>query len=116
MSLELTIADITARLRQSKFPNEQTISQGVLIRRLQELSGNTWETTSVWPEYQTGEGRVDFALCHSPRKPAVFIEIKQPGKAEVALPQALEYAFQVSIPSVSGLLVRTCGYPAPFAS
>jgi predicted type IV restriction endonuclease len=26
----------------------------------------------VWPEFQTGEGRADFALCHPPSKPAVF--------------------------------------------
>jgi hypothetical protein len=43
MPLEPTIADITARLRQSKFPNEQAISQGIVLRALQELAWNTWE-------------------------------------------------------------------------
>jgi predicted type IV restriction endonuclease len=98
MSLETTLSDITARLRQGKFPNEQAISQGIVLRVLQELGWDTWDTAVVWPEYQTGEGRVDFALCHPPSKPAVFIEVKQPGKAEDAVRQALEYAFHTGVP------------------
>ncbi len=98
MSLETTLTDITARLRQGTFPNEQAISQGVVLRLLQDLGWDTWDTTVVWPEYQTGEGRVDFALCHPPSKPAVFIEVKQPGKAEDSVRQALGYAFQAGVP------------------
>ncbi len=97
MSLENTLAEITARLRQSRFPNEQAISQGIVLRVLQELGWDTWDTNVVWPEYQTGEGRADFALCHPPSKPAVFIEVKQPGKAEDAVRQALEYAFHTGV-------------------
>src|SRR5215469_4895437 len=93
MALESTLEDIIRRLRQGLFPNEQSISQGIVLRLLQELDWDTWDTTIVWPEYQTGEGRVDLALCHPPTKPAVFIEVKQPGKAEDAVRQALEYAF-----------------------
>src|SRR5436190_385262 len=80
MRLEPSIADTTSRLRQGKFPNEQAISQGIVLRILQELGWNTWETSCIWPQYQTGEGRADFALCHPPGKPAVCIEVKQPGK------------------------------------
>jgi hypothetical protein len=39
MSLETTLPDITARLRQGRFPNEQAISQGIVLRILQELGG-----------------------------------------------------------------------------
>lgn len=81
MSLESTLADITSKLHQGKFPNEQAISQGIVLRVFQELGWDSWDTNVVWPEYQTGEGRVDFALCHPPSKPAIFIEVKQPGKA-----------------------------------
>jgi hypothetical protein len=98
MSLEATLTNITARLRQGRFPNEQAISQGIVLRVLQELGWDTWDTTVVWPEYQTGQGRADFALCHPPSKPAVFIEVKQPGKAEDAVRQALEYAFHTGVP------------------
>jgi hypothetical protein len=102
MALEATLADIVARLRQGKFPNEQAISQGIVLRLLQEseLGWDTWDTTVVWPEYQTGQGRADFALCHPPCKPAIFIEVKKPGKAEDAVRQALQYAFDTGVPFV----------------
>src|ERR1017187_3938799 len=100
MSLETTLSDITTRLRQGKFPNEQAISQGIVLRVFQELGWDTWDTTVVWPEFQTGEGRADFALCHPPSKPAVFTEVKQPGKAEDAVRQSLEYAFHKGVPFV----------------
>jgi len=67
MSLEATLIDITARLRQGRFANEQSISQGIVLRVLQELGWDTWDTAVVWPEFKTGEGRVDFALCHPQR-------------------------------------------------
>ncbi len=100
MSLEATLIDITARLRQGRFANEQSISQGIVLRVLQELAWDTWDTAVVWPEFKTGEGRVDFALCHPPAKPAVFTEVKQPDKAEDAVRQALEYAFHAGVPFV----------------
>jgi hypothetical protein len=101
MALETTLADIITRLRQGRFPNEQAICQGIVLRLLRELGWDTWDTAVVWPEYQTGEGRVDFALCHPPTKPLIFIEVKQPGKAEdAAVRQALEYAFHTGVPFV----------------
>ena len=100
MALETTLTEITARLRQGRFPNEQAISQGIVLRLLQELGWDTWDTAVVWSEYQTGQGRADFALCHPPSKPAIFVEVKQPGKAEDAVRQALEYAFHTGVPFV----------------
>ena len=113
MSLETTLSDITARLRQGKFPNEQAISQGIVLRIFQELGWDTWDTNVVWPEYQTGEGRADFALCHPPSKPAIFTEVKQPGKAEDAVRQALEYAFHAGVPFVVLTDGRTWSFYLP---
>jgi predicted type IV restriction endonuclease len=113
MSLETTIADVTARLRQGKFPNEQAVSQGIVLRILQELGWDNWDTSVVWPEYQTGEGRADFALCHPPCKPAIFTEVKQPGKAEDAVRQALEYAFHAGVPFVALTDGRTWSFYLP---
>ena len=113
MSLETTLSDITARLRQGKFPNEQAISQGIVLRVFLELGWDTWDTTVVWPEYQTGEGRADFALCHPPSKPAVFTEVKQPGKAEEAVRQSLEYAFHKGVPFVVLTDGRTWSFYLP---
>jgi len=93
MALEVTLTDVTAKLREGRFPNEQAISQGIVLRILQELGWTTWDVSLVWPEYQTGEGRADFALCHPPNKPIAFIEVKPPGRAEDAVRQALDYAF-----------------------
>jgi hypothetical protein len=100
MSLDTTLADIIARLRQGRFPNEQAVSQGIVLRVLQELGWDIYDTTLVWPEFQTGEGRADFALCHPPSKPAKFIEVKPPGKAEDGVRQALEYAFHPGVPFI----------------
>jgi predicted type IV restriction endonuclease len=100
MSLQAALTDITGRLRQARPPNEQAVSQGIVLRLLQELGWDTWDTSLVWPEFQTGEGRCDFALCHPLRKPAVFIEVKQPGGAEDGVRQALEYAFHTGVPFV----------------
>jgi len=35
-------------------------------------------------EYQTGQGRADFALCHHSCKTAIFVEVNNPSKAEEA--------------------------------
>lgn len=113
MALQETILDISNRLRQGKFPNEQAISQGIVLRLLAALGWETWDTTVVWPEYQTGEGRADFALCDPPSKAAIFIEVKQLGKAEDAVRQALEYAFHTGVPFVVLTDGRTWGFYLP---
>ncbi|MCB1237945.1 MAG: type I restriction enzyme HsdR N-terminal domain-containing protein [Verrucomicrobiae bacterium] len=100
MALVEIIADITAKLRQGRFPNEQSVSQGIVLRVLQELGWDVYDTNVVWPEFQTGEGRADFALCHPPERPALFIEVKQPGGAENGVRQALEYAFHTGVPFI----------------
>ena len=113
MSLETTLADIIARLRQGRFPNEQAVSQGIVLRVLQELGWDIDDTTSVWPEFQTGEGRADFALCHPSSKPAEFIEVKPPGKAEDGVRQALEYAFHTGVPFIVLTDGRTWSFYLP---
>lgn len=100
MSFIEIITDIIEKLRQGRFPNEQSISQGIVLRLIHELGWDVYDTNVVWPEFQTGEGRADFGLCHPPSKPAVFIEVKQPGKAEDGVRQALEYAFHTGVPFI----------------
>lgn len=100
MRLVEIISDITIKLRQGRFANEQAISQGIVLRLMQELGWDVYDTNIVWPEFQTGEGRADFALCHPPSKPSIFIEVKQPGKAEDGVRQALEYAFHTGVPFI----------------
>ena len=113
MPLETLLTDIVARLRQGKFPNEQSISQCIVLPVLQELGWNIFDATAVWPEFQTGEGRADFALCHPPSKPADFIEVKPPGKAEDGVRQALEYAFHTGVPFIVLTDGRTWSFYLP---
>jgi len=88
MQVERTIANIAQNLREGRFPNEQSISQGIVLRILSDLGWDVYDTNSVWPEYSTGEGRVDFALCAPPEKPKCFVEVKQQGRAEDGVKQA----------------------------
>jgi predicted type IV restriction endonuclease len=76
MSLDTTLADIIARLRQGRFPNEQAVAQDIVLRVLQELGWDIYDTTLVWPEFQSGEGRADFAMCNPPSNSAELIEVK----------------------------------------
>lgn len=108
-----TLADITTHLRQNKFSNEQQVSQGIVLRILKKLGWNTWDTSVVWPEFQTGEGRADFALCHPPSKPAIVVEVKQVGKSEDAVRQALGYAFHCGAPFVVLTDGRTWNFYLP---
>lgn len=113
MPLSATLDDITARLRRNAFPNEQAISQGIVLQVLQALGWDTYDTETIWPEYQTGDGRADYAVCHPRSKPAAFIEVKQPGKAEDAVRQALEYAFHCGVPFVVLTDGRTWSFYLP---
>ncbi len=99
--LEDTIADIVEKLRGGAFPNEQSVSQGIVLRVLSDLHWDVFEPSVVWPGYPTaGGGRADFALCEPRLKPKVLIEVKQPGKADDGVRQSLEYAFHTGVPFV----------------
>lgn len=101
MALEEAIADIVEKLREGAFPNEQSVSQHVVLRILSDLHWDVFEPSVVWPEYVTASGgRADFALCEPRSKPKVLIEVKQPGKAEGGVRQSLEYAFHTGVPFV----------------
>ena len=95
--LEATLDDIVGKLKDDHFPNEQSVSQGVVVRVLRDLNWPDHDTQVVWPEYSTGEGRVDYALCHPSGKPRIFVEVKQPGGAKRGVKQALEYAFHTGV-------------------
>lgn len=91
------ILDIRARLQAGSFVNEASVSQGIVLRILGRLSWPTYDTSIVIPEYGLEGRRVDYALCHPPSKPVVFIEVKQPGEATDAERQLFEYAFHLGV-------------------
>lgn len=55
MALDATLTDIIARLRQGRFQNEQAVSQGIVLPILRELSWDIFDTTLVWPKFQTDD-------------------------------------------------------------
>lgn len=92
------IQDIRYGLGTGRYMNEAAISQGIVMRLLNLLKWPTYDTRVVWPEYATEGRRVDYALCHPPTKPTVFIEVKQAGNDVDADRQLFEYAFHKGVP------------------
>jgi predicted type IV restriction endonuclease len=91
---------IQAGLRKGQFPNEASVSQGIVLRVLSALDWPTYDTQVVSPEYALEGRRVDFALSHPAGKPRVFVEVKQVGQSDGAERQLFEYAFHKGVPLV----------------
>ena len=47
MPLETTLADIVGKLREGRYPNEQSISQAVVLGLLNDLHWNIYDTNVV---------------------------------------------------------------------
>lgn len=98
MGIEQDIEGIRAGIKAGRFPNEASVSQGIVLRLLNALGWSTYETEHVWPEYSLSGRRVDFALCSPPGKPIAFIEVKQIGQSDGAERQLFEYAYHDGVP------------------
>lgn len=97
--LQVHITEIRDALKAGRFTNEAAVCQGIVLRLLNALSWPTYDTGIVSPEYSVEGRRVDFALCHPPGKPLVFIEVKQVGQSDGgAERQLFEYAFHKGVP------------------
>ncbi len=94
MPLEKILDTIRKNLENDAYPNEQAISQSIVLPVLQSLSWDIFQTNTVHPEYKTSRGRADFALCSPPGRPRCLIEVKQPGGIKSdAIEQLMNYAF-----------------------
>ena len=91
------VSDIIERLERGEFLNEAAVSTGVVTRLLDALGWEIYNPAVVWPQYSTDSGRVDFALCHPPRTPYIFVEVKSVGKAREGESQAFRYAFDKGV-------------------
>lgn len=99
MDLEKHIQEIRAAIEAAQFSNEASVSQGIVLRLLTALGWPCYDTQVVIPEYSLEGRRVDFALCHPPEKPKVFIEVKQVGRqSEDSERQLFEYVFHKGVP------------------
>lgn len=98
MTLKEHIDDIRKGLEADRYPNEAAVSQGIVLRLLGALAWPTFDTQIVAPEYGVEGTWVDFALCHPPSKPRVFIEAKQVGNIKGAEEQLFGYDARVRVP------------------
>ena len=98
MNLENTINEIVSSIKQRDFLNEAEISNGVVLRILNELGWNVYDTKRVKPQYRIDNRMIDFALCFPDNKPIIIIEVKALGKAVNTDEQVLIYAFKTGIP------------------
>ena len=98
MTLIEHIDDIRKGLEAGQYGNEAAVSQGIVLRLLGALTWPTYDTQIVIPEYGVEGMRVDFALCHPPSKPRVFIEAKQVGNIKGAEEQLFGYDSHVRVP------------------
>lgn len=95
MTLEAKLKDIREKLKNDRnFPNESSISQGIVLPILQELNWDIFNTKVVRPENITlGKDRADFALCDDSGNLKVFIEVKRLGGVDKkAEKQVMGYA------------------------
>lgn len=92
MPLRETIERVRAAMAAGQFVNEASISNGIVLPLLNDLGWPVFDPTVVAPEFTLEGRRVDFALCHPRNRPAVFVEVKQPGRSEGADRQLFEYA------------------------
>ena len=87
------IEDIKQHLKKDSYSNEEAVRSQICYRILQELGWKTSSPVQVVPEYSINNLRVDIALCSSPNKPVIFIEVKAPGQcSEQGVDQIFDYA------------------------
>lgn len=73
------------------YDSEELVRSHICYPVLRELDWDTESPVHLIPEYNVRNLRVDIALCHSPKEPVIFIEIKAPGKCS---PQGQEQVFE----------------------
>ena len=88
---------IKQRLISGAYPNEASVSHGIVIPLLGSLGWDTSDPELVLPEFTSGKGRVDFALCCRPNRPNAFIEVKGVGRSLDGDRQLFEYAFHQGV-------------------
>ena len=94
------ITRVRSRLANGSYVNEASISHGVVTPLLNALGWDSSDPDQVVPEFSSGKGRVDFALMGLGRRPGVFIEMKNVGRAVDGDRQLFKYAFHEGAPSV----------------
>ena len=100
MTLKEHINDICESLEKGELPpNEAAVCDDIVRRLVHELGWPRFQSQIVYPQYPVEGGKVDFALCHPPSEPCVFIEVKKVGHIDAnAEDQLFRYAFRSGVP------------------
>ena len=96
--MEELIDSIRRRLGDGAYSNEAAVSISIVLPILRALGWDDSDPDQIRPEYSTGQGRVDYALCTAAARPAVFVEVKGVGRSDVGDRQLFEYAFHQGVP------------------
>lgn len=76
--LAATITDIRDRLRRQEYTDTERITQGIVMRVLNDLDWPVFDTTVVVPGLEVGKRTVDCALIGQHAVPSVFVQIEGP--------------------------------------
>ncbi len=101
MTLKEHIDDIRKSLENGDLPpNKAAVCDDIVRRIVHEVGWPKFKSRIVFPQYPVKAGTFDFALCHPPSNPFVFIEVKQLGGIENAdaEEQLVKYAFRSGVP------------------
>ncbi|MCY3742700.1 MAG: DUF4268 domain-containing protein [Candidatus Poribacteria bacterium] len=96
------IDKIRTGLQQRIYRNEAEVCQGIVDVLLRHLG---WQPGFVRREYQTANGRVDYALCDQVQNPLVLIEAKKVDSLAGAEEQLFSYVDDQNVP----MLILTDG-------
>lgn len=94
--LKIFIQDIQSK----QFPlptDEAATKQGIILKILNCLGWDTFNTNEIYPEYDVGDGKVDYALRFKNNN-LIFLEAKKLGEnLEKHQPQLLNYSFKYGV-------------------
>ncbi len=77
--LASTLNDLSEELTAGNFQSQAELSQGLVKRVLHELGWPVFDIGVVTPKLAIDATRVEYALCHPSRRPAVLLEVLDPG-------------------------------------
>lgn len=72
------ITDIRDRLGRQEYTDTERVTQGIVMRVLNDLGWPVFDTTVVVPGFEVGNRTVDYALIGQHAVPSVFVQIEDP--------------------------------------
>ena len=74
-ALREKIDDLASEIGQGNFRTRAEVADGVVMPLLAQLGWDATAPGMVVPGFDTGSGKVDYALCHPPGDPSILVKI-----------------------------------------